>query len=464
MPIDGKGEPRMSQRIVLVGAGSAQFGYGTIGDIMQSQTLEGSTIVLHDINPDTMGIVAKTAEDLISSKTLRFSIEATTDREVALKGADFVIISIEVGDRFRLWEQDRTIPQQYGITQIYGENGGPGGVFHSLRIIPPILEICADIDRLCPGATVFCYSNPMTAICTTVNRKYPDMKFYGMCHEIASLHRYLPDILGTDYDNLALKAGGLNHFSVLLEAHYKDSGADAYPDLLSKAPAFFENEPGYSDIWRELQKNPQLQFAEGSERKAALAALDSEKAWSDRGVFKRILEDFDLFPITVDSHFGEYIGWAHDVTDHRGILDFLSFYEFLLTHVQPKIELTLNERVVPILDGILTNSGYVEEAVNVPNDGIFKALPDFVAVEVPCRVDSSGIKAVTMPDLPPGMAALLRNYTGVYDLTAEAILNKSKKMVIQALMVNPVVTKIGDIKELVELMISLQPQWLGYLQ
>jgi alpha-galactosidase len=68
----------MSQRIVLVGAGSAQFGYGTIGDIMQSQTLEGSTIVLHDINPDTMGTVAKTAEDLISSKNLRFSVEATT--------------------------------------------------------------------------------------------------------------------------------------------------------------------------------------------------------------------------------------------------------------------------------------------------------------------------------------------------------------------------------------------------
>jgi alpha-galactosidase len=32
----------MKQRIVLIGAGSAQFGYGTIGDILQSKTLEGS--------------------------------------------------------------------------------------------------------------------------------------------------------------------------------------------------------------------------------------------------------------------------------------------------------------------------------------------------------------------------------------------------------------------------------------
>jgi len=45
----------MQTRIVLIGAGSAQFGYGTIGDILQSELLEGSHIVLHDINPVTMG-------------------------------------------------------------------------------------------------------------------------------------------------------------------------------------------------------------------------------------------------------------------------------------------------------------------------------------------------------------------------------------------------------------------------
>ena len=38
-------------KIVLIGAGSTQFGLGTIGDIFKSKVLEGSTIVLHDINP-----------------------------------------------------------------------------------------------------------------------------------------------------------------------------------------------------------------------------------------------------------------------------------------------------------------------------------------------------------------------------------------------------------------------------
>ncbi len=75
-----------------------------------------------------------------------------------------VVISIEVGKRFPLWDEDWTLPQQYGIKQVYGENGGPGGVFHALRITPVIVGICDDVVKLAPDAWVFNYSNPMTAI------------------------------------------------------------------------------------------------------------------------------------------------------------------------------------------------------------------------------------------------------------------------------------------------------------
>ena len=121
----------MQKRIVLVGAGSAQFGYGTIGDILQSKVLEGSRIVLHDINPSTLAVVEQNGRAFIEEHGLPFSISATTNRAEAFKGADFIISSIEVGNRFDLWEQDWRIPQQYGVQQVYGENGGPGGLFHS---------------------------------------------------------------------------------------------------------------------------------------------------------------------------------------------------------------------------------------------------------------------------------------------------------------------------------------------
>ena len=98
------------------------------------------------------------------------------------------------------------------------------------------------------------------------------------------------------------------------------------------------------------------------------AAIETE-AWPERRVFQVILEKFGLMPITSDSHFGEYIQWAYDVTDHKGILDFYRFYKEYLANVQPKIELRLDERIIPIIEGILTDSGYVEEAVNIPNNG-----------------------------------------------------------------------------------------------
>ncbi len=236
-------------KIVLIGAGSAQFGLGTLGDIMQSRVFAGSEIALVDIDSKALDRVFKTAKEFVAAKGLPFALSASTDRKAVLPGADFVLVSIEIGNRFELWDQDWGIPLQYGIRQVYGENGGPGGLFHALRITPVIVEICDDVVRLCPDAFVFSYSNPMTAITTTVLRKHPGLKFIGLCHEIGSLNRYLPAILGTPFENLRCRAAGLNHFSVLLEARYVDTGKDAYADILAKAPAFFEKEIGYSDVW-----------------------------------------------------------------------------------------------------------------------------------------------------------------------------------------------------------------------
>lgn len=453
----------MATKIVLVGAGSVQFGYGTLGDIFQSKTLYGSEIVLHDINPSALAVTTKTARDFLTAEGLPFTLSATTDRPTALRDASFVIISIEVGDRFALWDLDWQIPQQYGIAQVYGENGGPGGLFHSLRIIPPILDICADIAEICPDAWVFNYSNPMSRICTTVHRRFPELNFVGMCHEIASLERYLPEILDTPFDNLTLRAGGLNHFSVLLEAHYKDSGKDAYADVRAKAPAYFSRLPGFSDLLAYTREHGKLVDTEGSTERHALGGKDGSYPWADRTLFKEVLEKFHYLPITSDSHFGEYISWASEVSDHRGILDFYTFYRNYLGQVQPKIELKLKERVVPIMEGILTDSGYEESAVNIPNRGFIKQLPEFIAVEVPAIIDSKGVHGIKV-DIPHGIGGLLSNQIAIHDLTAEAVLTGSRDLVIQALLVDSVNTQCRAIPDLVDVMISRQRPWLDYLK
>ena len=232
-------------RIVLIGAGSTNFGLGVVGDIFKSNFLEGSTIILHDINAKALDNTFKIASEYKEKLGKEITIESTTSRKKALKGASFCLISIEVGNRFDLWDQDWKIPLQYGVKQVYGENGGPGGLFHSLRIIPPILEICEDIQAICPDAYVFNYSNPMQRVCHAVTTKFPDLKFIGLCHEIESMRRQLPSLMETELSNIEFRAGGLNHFSILLDAKFKNNGKtdpldpETFPYLTIEKEIFF---------------------------------------------------------------------------------------------------------------------------------------------------------------------------------------------------------------------------------
>lgn len=448
-------------KIVLIGAGSLQFGVGMLGDIFQSAHLTEAEIILNDINEAAAQRTLDVANAYISEHGLKQTVRSEGDLFTALVGADFVVISIEVGDRFALWDLDWRIPQQYGIQQVYGENGGPGGLFHSLRIIPPILEICGKVMEHAPNATVFNYSNPMSRITTTVCRAYPEIKFIGMCHEIASLEHHLPPLLDQPRENLHYRAGGLNHFSVMTEVTYLDSGKSAYDDVRNRAEAYFSVQPGYSEILKASRETGKTLDTEGW-MEMDLSYIKETRPWSDRWLFKVILDRFDVLPITYDSHFGEYIQWAHDCSDHRGICDFYTYYRSYLGDVTPKIEPQLHERVVPIIDGIVTGYTYEEAAVNIPNAGFIEDLPDWIAVEVPANVDSNGVHGIAV-DVPIGIRGLLTNQIGVHNLTAEAILQKKKDLVVQALLVDPVVGVSKGIPELVDHMIEEQKPWLDYL-
>lgn len=262
----------MSTKIVLIGAGSAMFGLGAVGDILKSKSLAGSTIVLNDTNLEALAFVEGITKRYVEEHTLPYTIKAVANLDESLVGAQFCVVSIEVGDRHELWEQDWKIPMQYGFKQVYGENGGPGGLFHALRIIPPILNICERITQICPEAYVINLSNPMVRIMHAIHTKFPKLKTVGICHEVASLIEHLPPLLGTSLDNLSIKAGGFNHFSVLVEAKYKDSGKDAYPDIKEKGPAYFAKAPAVFGYVGE------------------------------RGLFQEILKRFGSLPVTTDSH------------------------------------------------------------------------------------------------------------------------------------------------------------------
>ncbi len=459
----------MATRIVLIGAGSAMFGLGSLGNILKSRVLQGSTIVLHDINRAALERVERVARRFMQERGLPHTLLATTSREEALQGADFCIIAIEVGNRYELWEQDWHIPQQYGIRQVYGENGGPGGLFHSLRIIPPILEICADIVRICPDAWVFNLSNPMTRIVLAITRRFPEVKTIGLCHEVVSLMEHLPKILETPWSNLQVKAGGMNHFSVLLEARYRDTGQDAYPRIRERAGAYFESLPEGS--YENLGATKEI-LSEARARSGAAADTGRSAArrhvWPERELFKVVLEKFGLFPITTDSHFGEYVPWAHSVVDHKGILDFYTFYRRWCLEQVPESRIRGTREIeywrdIPIIEGILEGSGQEELAVNLLNLGFIENLPAETVVEVPAIVDAKGVHGVALGRLPRGFAGLLNNQVAVDDLTVEAALQGSRELALQALLVDPVVDDVGAAERTLDTILSLQADFLSYI-
>ncbi len=436
----------MNKKIVLIGAGSANFGLGTISDIYKSKILEGSTITLHDINAKTLENTKNIANKYQQELGVSFTIEATTNRADALKNADFCIISIEVGNRFDLWDQDWKIPLQYGIKQIYGENGGPGGLFHSLRIAPVIVNICDDIVKICPDAIVFNYSNPMQRICHAVTTKHPDLKFIGLCHEIASMERQLPTLMETDYSNIEIKAGGLNHLSILIEAKYKDTQKDGYPIIHKK----FENY--YSQLTSEYYPS---------------------KPGGERGVFFELYKIYGYLPITTDSHLGEYIQWAYSVADHEAIIEFydnykkrcLTFYDDESHYAEYfKFDNKMNERIIPILEAIIEDSNIEESAVNLPNNNFIDSLPNGIVVEIPGILNKSGVTGIKLKNYPKEFSSLLNNQVSTIELTTEAVLKKSKHSAYLAMLSDPVVDNPKNAENLLTTMLDFQKDHLGYLK
>ncbi len=422
------------EKIVLIGAGSLQFGLGSVGSIINSDILQGSTVSLHDINQTNLDLVTESCKDAIEQKNLDFNLESTIDRKKALKNATYIINSIEVPPRFKLWDLDYEIPHKYGNKQVMGENGGPGGLFHSLRVIPPILEICEDITKICPNAFVINYSNPMSRICLAIKRKFPSLNFVGLCHEFSGFKHYYSQILGTPLTNLEMRAGGLNHFGVLLSIRYIDKNKDAYPDLRKKAPAFLSQMIEYKN---------------------------------DFALIKYILEKFGYIPYTEDSHYGEYISWGAEKAYIEGVRGFYNGYKKLTLLTGKKIQRLIEkgkgarlvkpgyERAIPIIEGILTDSNHEEDSVNLPNDNVITNLPRDLVVECPAIVNKKGLKAIKLGDYPKGLAALLRNQASVQDLVVEAILRKSKKIAFQALLLDPTINNASKAEEMFEEMIKI---------
>ena len=121
-------------KISIIGAGGYVFPLTLIRDICAFPALRGSTISLMDIDAARLERNADGARALVEQFDLPTVIEATTDRRESLAGADFVVVTYQVGG-LEAYAHDVEIPRRYGVDQPVGDTMGPGGVFRGLRTI-----------------------------------------------------------------------------------------------------------------------------------------------------------------------------------------------------------------------------------------------------------------------------------------------------------------------------------------
>ena len=142
-----------SPKITIIGAGGYVFPFRLIGDLLSFPALRNAQLCLMDINPEKLAPVAEATRKLVAHHGFDTEVVETTDRRAALTGADFVIITFQVGG-VESYRRDVEIPRRYGVDQTVGDTVGPGGVFRFLRSVPAYRAIAADALQVCPDARV----------------------------------------------------------------------------------------------------------------------------------------------------------------------------------------------------------------------------------------------------------------------------------------------------------------------
>ena len=418
--------------ITLIGAGGLSFGPTMVNDVLHTPALAGSRLVLHDLNADRLDRAYRFAAKLNAANGSPVTLERTTDDAAALDGAAYCISSAEFG-RFPYWRQDYEIPRRYGATQVNGENGGPGAVFHSLRSIANTLSICTDIERHAPDAFLINLSNPMSRVTLAINRA-TSLRNVGMCHEMPIGVVRIARLLRMSPRHIEARASGINHFTFFTEMTDRRTGEDLLPRVRRLfAGRAFDFGPSVTRLAAALERRPLLAMA-ADQLYAPLVA--------------HMVRTYGLVPCSVDSHIGEYLPFAHEIGHQPAHVDQFARIDRVVEKATTWVADTSwpvpvqrmghsLEEVVPIIAALHTGEPRRLMAVNVPNRGFLPDVAEGAIVEVGAVVDGDGIHPDAMAPLGEPLAGWVATQVALQDLIVEAALTGDRSLVLRAVIDDP---------------------------
>jgi 6-phospho-beta-glucosidase len=399
-------------KLAYIGGGSTRAPGTMASFIEHGEQFQGSEIVLIDLNMERLGLVKMLAQKMARNKQLDLTIRATTDRRSGLDGCDAVLTSYRPGG-FEARYLDESIPLQYGI--IGQETQGPSGFFMALRAIHIMRDILADVERVCPNAWLFNYTNPINIISEAITHHSP-VKVVSLCEGPIIFPRRIARTAGLDPDKLEAVMIGLNHGSWSVRHEYE--GQDAMP-LLKEA---YERE--------KLQQTVSVDNFRLLKLAVMMEAIPAD-----------YFQYYYFTPEIVEELRKKPTSRAQDILAR--VPDYWQHYRDQAASDNPVLEIGRSrggihelELAIDVMDGVFNDRKQVYP-VNVPNHGALSDFPDDQVVEVPGYVDRSGITPLTYGALPKHVVGLVKMLGEYQSLTAEAAWRGNRREGIRALASHP---------------------------
>ena len=443
-------------KITFIGAGSTIFLRHLLSDAVLMPSLGNAEIALMDIDEQRLAESELVARRVVETLKAGASVTATTSRREALDGADFVIVSVQIGGYKPCTVTDFEIPKKYGLRQTIADTLGIGGIMRGLRTVPFLWDLCQDMSELCPDAVMLQYVNPMAINCWAIRERFPGIRTVGLCHSVPNTLFELTHDLDIPMEDVRYRVAGINHV------------------------AFFLNfEQRVEDGWRDLYPELRRQYAEG-----LIPKENPVRPRCPNLVRYEMMSQLGYFLTESSEHFAEYCPWfikdgREDLIESYGIpldeyptrceeqiAEWQDHFARLKAGEAMEIE-SSNEYAAVIMNAMVTGEAATIYG-NVTNGGAISNLPSDCIVEVPCMVDSNGIQPTGIGALPTQLAVMMKTNINVQELTVAALTEENREHIFHAAMFDPHTAAELDVRQIrgmTEEMLAAHRDWLpGWTQ
>jgi alpha-galactosidase len=415
-------------KIAFIGAGSVVFTKNLLTDVFKFPELRGTTVALHDIDPErleTAGMMARWTSGQLGAGA---TVEEHLDRRAALDEADFVVNMVQIG-MHKATLLDFEIPRRYGLKQTIADSMGIGGIFRGLRTIPFMLDLAREMEELCPGAILLNYTNPMSMLTWAVYKAHPSVPVVGLCHNVPYTIREIASYIGVPHEEMAYDGAGINHIVWL--TRLECGGEDVYPRLLA---AMEDPEIYAKDKVRfELMRRFGYFVTESSEHNAEYTPY-----------FLRDDELVKRYDVPVD----EYIRRSE-----ANLVEYAKTREKLLAGESFPLERSVEYGSL-IVHSVVTGEARMVYA-SIENTNLVENLARGCCVEVAVAVDGTGLRPCHYGELPPQLAAHCAPHAAVQDLTVRAALEGNRDHVYHAAMLDRHAASVLSLDEIADVVDEL---------